>query len=204
MWGILPVELIMRQLVPTGNPGMLQHLLGRVPLVGIHVQHVWQQVLQGRETQTLLTPNHPRWPLQQQGWQQGEKHPMWRDEHNANTESSRQTGPFCALTLQKAENNVWHYWSSSTEPALMAKQLTVVPFMFIMNITFKSYWNVAGRFYGGKPLFANLSPCSFCTLGSTDSSLQLNSETVRHQQEFFLQEATESIKPTKWTLVFAC
>lgn len=40
----------------------------------------------GKGTQGLLSAKHLRWPLKQQGGQQGEKHPMWRDLHNASTQ----------------------------------------------------------------------------------------------------------------------
>lgn len=109
------------------------------------------------------------------------------------TEISRQMGSFCALTLQKAENNVWYYWSSATEPALIAKELTVVPFVFIMNIISKRLeilLKCSRHILWRKAIICkSLSPCSLCTLGSADSLLQLNSETVRHQQRIFPSES---------------
>lgn len=109
------------------------------------------------------------------------------------TEISGQTGSFCALTLQKAENNVWYYRSSATEPALIAKELAVVPFMFIMNVIFKKLeilLKCSRQILWRKGIICkSLSPCLLCTLGPADSLLQLNSETMRHQQRIFPSES---------------
>lgn len=189
MWGILPVELVMRQLVPAGNPGVLQHLLGRVALVGIHVQHVWQQILQGRE--------HKHCSVQSISGGLG-------SSRDGSSESSTLCGGVYTMAAHReqhtngiilcpdtaeAQNNVWYYWGSSTEPALMAKQLTAVPFMFIMNIIFKRLeilFKCSRQILWRNAIICkSLSPFSFCTLGSAASLLQMNSGAVRHQQGIF-------------------
>lgn len=38
--GVMSRELQVRKPVPAGDPGVFQDLLGRVTLVGVHVQHV--------------------------------------------------------------------------------------------------------------------------------------------------------------------
>lgn len=47
MWGVLSVQRVLRQLVPVGHPGVSQHLSRRQPTVGVHVEHLGDQVLTG-------------------------------------------------------------------------------------------------------------------------------------------------------------
>ena len=53
--GILVLQLAVGQLVALHDPGVLQHLHGREPLVGIHMKHLGHQFLQQGKTQRNMS-----------------------------------------------------------------------------------------------------------------------------------------------------